>query len=544
MKRLKILLPLFLLILSALPLAAEDNSFYWGIFEEGLHADASRLKNLETIYPKKPGIVMWYLDWKLAFPAEACQKLNAMGILPHLVWEPWFFGDNTAIKHADILAGKWDKYITQFAKDAAAYGKPVMIRWGHEMNGNWYPWSGAQNGNSAESYVKTYRYVYDLMKKNGATNLIWVWCPNNDSVPNEPWNEVTKYYPGDNYVDWVGIDGYNFGTSQSWSHWVSVDEAFSTIYGKLQEKFPGKPVIIAEFGCSSSGGDKAIWIKDFFAKIRTRYPNVKAWVWFNINKETDWRFSSDETSRKAFMAELATPSVLTAGPALATLHKGYKAAKNPVQDLASKRSVNAVYSASPLTLSSPEWAKAKPAALDFPARAKAEGLPVSGPGDLDGSIRLAWNEEYLMIFMDWKDDVPFLNKKYRADVWNGDAFEITLGLNQKADPRRTSFGQGDFQLGVSHSATAPQVWCWTTNKLYMKEAKVEFVKESAGGKMIVLLPWNVLGYAYTPKKGDKIGFDYALDDADESADREMQAVWEGNRSFYKDPSQWGFMILE
>ena len=537
----------FFLILFALlilaSLSAQNTGVYWGIFEEGLYNDNGRLNEITRDYGKQPGIVMWYQDWSMDFPAQTCERLYNQGIMPHIVWEAWFFGQDN-IKHADILSGKWDAYITKFAKAAAAYGNPVMLRWGHEMNGDWYPWSGAKNGNSAESYVRTYRYIHDIFTKNGADNVIWVWTPNNDSAPNIDWNRPEKYYPGDSYVDWVGFDAYNWGKSQSWSHWTSVDEIFSSTYDMLQKNYPGKPVLVGEFGCSSSGGNKAAWISDFFSKVKTKYPNIKGWIWFNVNKETDWRFSSDAKAEQAFKTGLTDSIVKSGDSRLFTLHKNYKPAVNPEDSgSGSKKTAKAFYSSKELSLSSPEWAGMEPIVLDYYDQAIQEGMNLSSRKDIRGTMKIAWNENCIMLLLDFDDDVPFQNKMYRQDIWNGDALEICLGLNTKADLKRASFGSGDFQIGVSLRST-PQVWCWTTSKVLMKTTKTELVQEKDGGILMVIIPWKDLGYNYSPKKGDKLGFTFALDDSDESPTREIQVIWEGNGSFYKNPSVWGTLILE
>ena len=92
-----------------------------------------------------------------------------------------------------------------------ADGRPLMLRFGHEMNGDWYGWSGARNGGSLaapEQFVATWQYVHRRFTSAGATNVTWVWCVNHESVPNASWNVPENYYPGDAYVDWTCADGY------------------------------------------------------------------------------------------------------------------------------------------------------------------------------------------------------------------------------------------------------------------------------------------------------------------------------------------------
>ena len=103
-------------------------------------------------------------------------------------------------------------------------------------------------------------------------------------------------------MDWICADGYNWGTSQSWSSWRSFDGVFETIYDRLTTLGPGKPFMIGEFASTELGGDKAAWIRDAAVRIPTDYPKIKAFIWFNMNKETDWRVESSPASLEAFKA--------------------------------------------------------------------------------------------------------------------------------------------------------------------------------------------------------------------------------------------------
>ena len=296
---------------------------FWGIFTEELRTNLKLLDKMDKIYGKKPAMVMWYTDWRGDFPDPYCSILDRKGYMPHIVWEPWYAGDQNSMKLSDILSGKWDAYIQKWGKAAGEYGKPVMVRWGHEMNGNWYPWSGPKNGNSPETYVKTYIYVHDMVVKAGATNIIWLWSPNCDSAPGDGFNLAKNYYPGSAYVDWVAVDGYNWGTSQSWSSWKSFDSVFSSAMSQISSYAPDKPVMIGEFGCSSVGGDKPSWIKDFFVTVKDKYPQIRAWIWFDISKETDWRFDSDKDSLEAFKTGVSDPVYSTNIQSISTLHQDF-----------------------------------------------------------------------------------------------------------------------------------------------------------------------------------------------------------------------------
>ena len=176
------------------------------------------------------------------------------------------------------------------------------------MNGNWYPWDGANNGADSAAtttFIAAYRHIHDLFVAAGATNALWVFCPNVDSVPNESWNQWQNYYPGDAYVDWMGFDGYNWGTVQTTSTWQSFPTIAGQIYSGLAAK--GKPIMIPETASAELGGDKAAWIAGILPSLKTTFPGVKALVWFQMNKETDWRIDSSPASEAAFVTMAKDP---------------------------------------------------------------------------------------------------------------------------------------------------------------------------------------------------------------------------------------------
>jgi beta-mannanase len=148
-----------------------------------------------------------------------------------------------------------------------------MLRFNHEMNGWWFPWAegrtstGVVNGNSPGDYVKAWRHVHDIFTRVGATNVSWLWSPNIVAV-NTNYADLASVYPGDAYVDWTGVDGYNWGTSDPDFDWQSFADVFGDIYPKLAAK--GKPIIIGEMASDEVGGSKAQWIDDIIPTLKTR----------------------------------------------------------------------------------------------------------------------------------------------------------------------------------------------------------------------------------------------------------------------------------
>jgi hypothetical protein len=233
-----------------------------------------------------------YYAWSDDFTRAETAKDLAAGRIPFVNWELYEGGDLD-----DIIAGEYDDMIAERAADTKALGEPLFIDFGAEMNGDWSPWGGAQNGESAAKYLAVYRKVHDAFSKAGANNAIWAFCPNVTDEPNESWNQALNYYPGDDYVDWMCVDGYNWGNTNGGS-WQSFERVFQNIYPKLAAK--NKPIMIGEMASAESGGDKAAWIDAMIPTLQTKYPQIRGVLWFDVDKETDWRVSSSTGAEAAF----------------------------------------------------------------------------------------------------------------------------------------------------------------------------------------------------------------------------------------------------
>jgi beta-mannanase len=217
-----------------------------------------------------------------------------------VTWEPWDHTkgvDQSQYALKTIVSGKHDRYIRQWARDAKTWGKPFYLRFAHEMNGNWNSWSPGVNDNKVGEYAAAWKRVHDIFSKEGATNVRWVWSPNVEYNGSTPFANV---YPGDAHVHWVGIDGYNWGTSYPEKAWQELAEVFESSYNKLAT-ITNKPMMIAETASTELGGQKGPWIeKGLLNAVPSKCPRVEAVIWFHENKETDWRVNSSQASLDAY----------------------------------------------------------------------------------------------------------------------------------------------------------------------------------------------------------------------------------------------------
>lgn len=284
---------------------------FWGVALDGNPLTSERLAKVETETGLPFQMVVFFLQWPASpetdnFPAHSLASIQQRGAIPCLTWEPMYYenGHAVTVDWQRILAGSYDPYLVAFARQAKTFGHPLIIRFGHEMNLNIYHWGTPQEEYGPESpeiYKRIYRHVVEVFRKEGADKVLWAFAPNSESVPppgkDDPqaWNRVTNYYPGDAYVDILGMDGYNWGPTKTlekdgWqSRWQSFAELFGPLYHELRALAPAKPIMVFEMGSTTVGGDKEKWLADALATSKKW--RLAGLVWFEVDKEQDWRLA-------------------------------------------------------------------------------------------------------------------------------------------------------------------------------------------------------------------------------------------------------------
>lgn len=274
----------------ALPASAQA-TIQLGAYTPGAPADATALKNFTTMVGRQPDIVMWFREFGQPLMwSNEISNLRATGQTPMATWEPQ---DQSL---ASIAAGSYDSYLHESAKIAKSWGAPLMIRFGHEMNGNWYPWGATST--SPSDFIAAWRHVVSIFRADGATNVKWVWAPN---VQEGSKYAISPSFPGDEWIDYVGLDGYNWGTRNG-ETWQTMESVFATSYATVTA-LSTKPVMITETSSSETGGDKAAWIRSsYMSTVPKLFPRVSAVIWFDKVQEDDWRINSSQASLDAYRA--------------------------------------------------------------------------------------------------------------------------------------------------------------------------------------------------------------------------------------------------
>jgi hypothetical protein len=272
---------------------------------DGLPDDLARVEQVRRHVHRAPQVVMWYVAWSAGtdFPTAAVRRIRGLGAVPEITWEPWDPGagaEQPAYALQRIADGAYDAYLRRWARQVAAYRGPVWLRFAHEMNTVTYPWGEIGGRNPSGSYVDAWRHVHRVFDAAHADNVTWVWSPNTPYTGTTPLREV---YPGDDQVDVVALDGYNWSTLQPGTSWTSFEDIFVPGLEEL-ERISDRPQFVGEVASTEVGGDKAAWIRGMFEALRAR-PRVCGFTWFDLVKETDWRLDSSPASRRAFAEGLA-----------------------------------------------------------------------------------------------------------------------------------------------------------------------------------------------------------------------------------------------
>jgi mannan endo-1,4-beta-mannosidase len=259
---------------------------YLGVFERGAPPRYDPVATFAKMAGRKPNIVGYYSGWPERFASSFARQVFRHGGIPYVQIDP------TYASVRQIAAGTYDdSYLRPYADSVRDFAHPVIIGFGHEMNARFYPWG---YGNvPAPVFVAAWRHIVDLFKHEGAENVTWLWTVNQVGTDTAP--TVVPWWPGRRYVTWVGIDGYYFRPSDTYS------SAFSRTIYQVQA-FTRKPVLLSEVAVGPAAGQ--------FAKIGNLFDGMHrdrllGLVWFDKVQHgsiyrQDWRIEDNSAAEVAF----------------------------------------------------------------------------------------------------------------------------------------------------------------------------------------------------------------------------------------------------
>ncbi|HEX7420110.1 MAG TPA: glycosyl hydrolase [Thermoanaerobaculia bacterium] len=314
-------------ILNSMSALRNPPRMLFGVYDGGFPNTFAGMEQLEERVRYRFPIISFYSSWgdkpDQQFPTRMVESIQRMGSVPLITWEPWVvdfderrrtnlppLAEREYATLRAIARSDYDFYIVEWAKAAAAYKKPIFIRFAHEMNDPYrYPW-GPQNGNRPDDFIAAWKHIHFIFQKFGATNVLWVWAPHISM----PWFEF--YYPGPEYVDWIGVGVLNYGTIASWSRWWSFHQILEKAYPVLLKL--NKPIMISEFGTIGGGGDIYEWYSQAFYHLDHTYQRgVRAVILFNQSQDTtlagyelNWSVTQSPRATSLVASELARRSAM------------------------------------------------------------------------------------------------------------------------------------------------------------------------------------------------------------------------------------------
>jgi mannan endo-1,4-beta-mannosidase len=262
-----------------------------------------KLQNFTKAVGKAPNMLKTFQEWGGAFDKAEAKEAWAQGAIPFIDIEPF----KPSLKVIAAGGPAVDRYIEQYATAIKSTNVPVAYSFGHEFNGDWYEWGHcyanrpkaqacAQN-NTAKDFVAAWKHIHEIFERVGAGNVIWVWSPNTikRGLPG-----LSDYYPGDAYVDWVGLSGYMTPGPPD-------PQIFNHVFKPTMDQvrtFSQKPFVMTETA-SNAGARKLADIKFLFKGVYNR-PDILGFIWFDVKKpEGDYRLSTGRGSVKAFKTYFA-----------------------------------------------------------------------------------------------------------------------------------------------------------------------------------------------------------------------------------------------
>lgn len=314
--------------------AAFDRPFFAGVYLGDADTQPEKVQGaLDTfagLVGKRPALVKTFHTIKADFSAQGwhgqlLRKIDAAGGTNFVALDlRWPGAPKGALLDA-INAGHADADLIRLARQFASLRSVVLLSPGWEMNGKWndYAWQGVENGQESgpAKYVAAWRRMVDIFRREGASNVRWVFAPNvgnaltNRATGSSHWNWYANYYPGDHYVDYLGPHGFN-GSSVWGGPYRDFGRLFDGadadhLLSDLEKRYPSKPIIIGEYATEEvATQDKGKWVAGAF-EIMRRHRNVVGAIWFNMKKEADWRVDSSNSSLGAYRAAMADPNVVT-----------------------------------------------------------------------------------------------------------------------------------------------------------------------------------------------------------------------------------------
>lgn len=312
----------------------EEGAIFGAYVEAGSISEEvmpQEVKNFENLIGRELAWIYFANNWtdgKIEFPKENVKRCMELGRVPYIRLMPWSkvtsqSGPDPIFTMDAFLNGDFDEQLINWARDAKELQTPMILEFGPEVNGNWFPWNGQWNGagetlgygdefhpNGPEKYRDVYRRIVTIFKEQGLQNIKWVFHLDTARMPHQWWNRAEYYYPGDDYIDWIGLSV--FGAQLPNHNWITFEDKVSNFWPEIRDIVKNKPLIISEFAViedKNRPGRKSQWLEDVFNLVKSQKYPIKAISYWNSqgwlpNAAADFRITSSESSLNTFIKNI------------------------------------------------------------------------------------------------------------------------------------------------------------------------------------------------------------------------------------------------
>jgi hypothetical protein len=266
-------------------------SSYLGVFENGTPPSYGPIKDFAQAVGAEPNLIGYYSGWAQPFATSFAETMHDHGVIPFVQIDP------SLASVSGIANGAYDGYLKLYADSVRDFGHAVVIGFGHEMNGSWYSWG---YGNVLPStFVAAWRHIWNVFRSEGADNVTWLWTIQADQPGTGP---IASWWPGAQYVNWVGIDGY----------YSKPSDTFASVFVPTIDQvrgLTGKPILLAETAVGRPDNQFSSILNLFDGMARYKTLGL---VWFDKNQlhqitppgtpHEDWRIEGNTQAQLAFRA--------------------------------------------------------------------------------------------------------------------------------------------------------------------------------------------------------------------------------------------------
>jgi mannan endo-1,4-beta-mannosidase len=268
-----------------------------GVFEPTAPNGWSQIAEFAGATQVQPKIVAYYSSWNSPFNSSFAQTARAHHAYALVQLQP------NDVTLTSIANGGSDAYLRSYARDVVAFGHPVILSFGHEMNGNWYSWGYGHS--SPAAFVAAWRHIVGLFRAAGAGNVTWLWTVNAVGGAS---SALRQWWPGTAWVNWTGIDGYFYGPADTF------DSVLGPTISDIRA-FSDAPLLVAETAVGTTP-DRESQIDGLLSGISDEH--LAGVIWFDVAQHDglyhqNWRLEDDVDALAAFTKAVATYMTKTNG---------------------------------------------------------------------------------------------------------------------------------------------------------------------------------------------------------------------------------------